>query len=69
MVDYNTNNSIEIFLKKIYVVWFQNIFVAKKCMSLSMKKCKYTQKMIEMIFNFSMKFVVFIKHCDSIWLE
>jgi hypothetical protein len=52
MVDYNTKNSIT---KKIplptYIVQFQSIFVAKKCMSLCTKKCKYTQKVIEMIFN------------------
>jgi hypothetical protein len=33
-----------------------------------LKKCKYIQKMIEMILNF-MKFVLCTKHCDSIWLE
>jgi hypothetical protein len=32
-------------------VRFQNIFVAKQCMSLCIKNCKYTQKMIEMIFT------------------
>jgi hypothetical protein len=35
-----------------YIVQFQNIFVVKKCTSLCTKKCKYTQKMIEMIFSF-----------------
>jgi hypothetical protein len=53
MVDYNTKNSIakNVFFS-IYIVKFQNIFVAKKCTSLCTKKCKYIQKMIEMIFSF-----------------
>jgi len=48
MVDYNTRNSIA---KKIifptYIVRFQNIFVAKKCTSLCIKKCKYTKKWLK----------------------
>ncbi len=52
MVDYNTKNSIT---KKIifptYNVQFQSIFVTKTCTSICTKKCKYTQKMIEMIFS------------------
>jgi hypothetical protein len=52
MVDYNTKNSIA---RKIhfptYIVWLQSIFVEKKCTSLCTKKCKYTQKMSEMIFS------------------
>ncbi len=50
MVDYNTKNSIaKIFFFPTYIVRFQSIFVAKKCTSLCIKKCKYTQEMIEMI--------------------
>ncbi len=52
MVDYNTKNSIA---KKIP---FSNLhcevpkyICGKKCISLCIKKCKYTQKMIEMIFS------------------
>jgi hypothetical protein len=53
MVDYNTNNSIKIlFIFPTYIVRFQNIFGAKKCMSLCIKNCKYNKKMIEMIFIF-----------------
>jgi len=59
MVDYNTNNSIA---KKIifstYIVRFQSIFVAKKRMSLCTKNCKYTKKMIEMIFSFYENFSI-----------
>jgi hypothetical protein len=51
MVNYNTNNLIANNFFLTYIVQFQNIFVAKKCMSLSTKKWKYTQKMIEMIFS------------------
>jgi hypothetical protein len=52
MVNYNTKNSIaKNFIFQTYIVQFQNIFVAKKCMSLCTKKCKYTQKMIELIFS------------------
>jgi hypothetical protein len=53
MVDYNTKNSIT---KKIHV---SNLHCAilkyicgKKCTLLCTKKCKYIQKMIEMIFSF-----------------
>jgi hypothetical protein len=35
------------FLFPIYIVRFQSKFVAKKCIALCIKKCKYTQKMIE----------------------
>jgi hypothetical protein len=52
MVDYNTKNSIA---KKII---FSNLYCevpkyicGKKSMSLYIKKCKYIQKMIEMIFS------------------
>ncbi len=52
MVDYNTKNSIA---KKIP---FSNLYCevpkyicGKKCISLCIKNCKYTQKMIEMIFS------------------
>ncbi len=52
MVDYNTKIQLQ---RKLffptYIVRFQNIFVAKQCMSLCIKNCKYTQKMIEMIFT------------------
>jgi hypothetical protein len=40
MVNHNTINYIYI---STYIVWFQNIFVTKKC--------KYTLKMIKMIFS------------------
>jgi hypothetical protein len=51
MVDYNTKNSIT---KKIFQLIMCNskiIFVTKKCTLIRTKKCKYIQKMIEMIFN------------------
>jgi hypothetical protein len=69
MVSYNTKNSIT---NKIpfptYIVWFQNIFMAKKCTSLYTKNCKYTQKNIEMIFSIYEISSIY-KHCGSIWLE
>ncbi len=52
MVGHNTKNSI---IKKIifptYIVRFQSIFAIEKCMSMCTKKCKYIQKMIEIIFS------------------
>ncbi len=69
MVCHNTKKSIK---KKIH---FFNLHCAipkyicdKKKMSLCTKKWKYIQKMIEMIFSLY-KFIISIKHCDSIWLE
>jgi hypothetical protein len=50
MVDYSTKNSTTIFFLT-YSLQFQNIFVKKKCTLMCNKKCKYTQKMIEMIFS------------------
>ncbi len=52
MLDHNTKNSIaKIYFFPTYIVRFQSIFVAKKCMLLCTKKCKYTKKMIEMSFR------------------
>jgi len=53
MVDYNTNNLIAkiLFFFPTYIVRFQSIFMAKKCKHYVLKKCKYTQKMIEMILS------------------
>jgi hypothetical protein len=52
MVDYNTKNIIaKNFFFPTYIVRFQSIFVAKKYTSPCIKKYKYTQKMIEMIFS------------------
>jgi hypothetical protein len=52
MVDYDTKNLIanNCFFPT-YIVRFQSIFVAKKYISPCIKKCKYIQKMIEMIFS------------------
>jgi hypothetical protein len=53
MVDHNTQNPIDFLIFfPTYIVWFQNIFVTKKYTSLCTKRCKYIQKMIEMIFSF-----------------
>jgi hypothetical protein len=53
MVDYNTKNSIvRILFFPTYIVWFRNIFVTKKNVRYyKLKTCKFTQKMIEMIFR------------------
>jgi hypothetical protein len=51
MVDHNTKiKSKRKFPFPTYIVWFLSTFVAKKCMSLCTKNCKYTQN--EMIFSF-----------------
>jgi hypothetical protein len=39
------------FLFPTYIVQFQKHIFAKKSVALCTKKCKYTQKMIEMIFS------------------
>jgi hypothetical protein len=66
MVDYNTRiQSQWKFFFNLYFFILKYIY-GKKCTSLCTKKCKYTQKMIEMIFSF-LKLVTSIKHCDSMW--
>jgi hypothetical protein len=52
MVDYNTKNSItnKIPFSNLYCAIPKHIF-GKKSVALCTKKCKYTQKMIEMIFS------------------
>jgi hypothetical protein len=58
MVYYNTKIQSQ---KKnpTYSVQFQSIFVTKKCTSMCIKKCKYTQKMIEMIFSIYVIFSIY----------
>jgi hypothetical protein len=52
MTNYNQRiQSQRKFIFPTYIVRFQNIFVAKQCTSLCTKRCKYTQKMIEMILS------------------
>jgi hypothetical protein len=69
MVDYNKKKSIvKKFLFLVYIVWFWNIFVAKKCSHYALKNENMLKKWLKWFLVF-MKFVISIKHCDSKWLE
>jgi hypothetical protein len=51
MVDYNTKNSITMKIIFQLIFFHSEIYLWQKSTSLCTKKCKYTQKMIEMIFS------------------
>jgi hypothetical protein len=69
MVDYNTKNSIA----KNFFSYF--IFFNSKTYLWQKNVCHYVFKNENILkqwlkwFLIFMKFVIFIKHCDSIWLE
>jgi hypothetical protein len=56
------------FLFSTYIVKFWNIFVVKKMCHYELENENILKKWLKLFLVF-MKFLLFIKHCNSIWLD
>jgi hypothetical protein len=69
MVDFNTKNSTQIFFKKKLILCNFNVYLWQKIVHhYVLKNTNILKKWLKWFLIF-MKFVIFIKHCDSIWLK